>query len=209
MSKKRIISNIFIYYVIFAAIFSLTRLYLVKNDFLIENVKKLNFFIFIILLITTYFLVYKYSNINKYFAMYITCILVFQMSIYSSYNKITIKDIVANIISLVICAVLIKFLDCKKLNDIIDKCNIWIIFFTYIIVMFINEYYSFSLFIILLMLKYYYMLKKDNFLDQDNFDVMLAFILFSVINIEFSMWFLIAYSYRIDLKALKGKIEDI
>lgn len=209
MNKKRAIINIFIYNVIFVTIFSLTRLYILKNDFLLENIKLLNAFVFIAVIVTSHILAYKYCSINRYFTVYIACALVFQISIYSSPDRITIKNIVADIISLVICAIIIKFFNCKKLNDIMNKFNSWIIISVYFMVLVIENIYTVSLFIIFLMLKYYYMLKKDKILEQNNFDIIIALILFSVVNAECCTWCLIAYSYRIEMKAFMKEIKDL
>jgi len=176
---------------------------------LIENIDSLSFFICIVIVATSHILTCQYSNLTKFADIYISCLLVLQVSIYFSFKKITVKDIITEIIAIIIYAVIIKFFNRKKLNELFDKCNMWIIFFIYLIVLTTQNVYVLSAFSILLMLKYYYTLKKDNILKQNNYEVIIAVIFFSMFNLEYSIWFLIAYDFRINIKSLKIEIEDL
>lgn len=76
MTKKRAITNIFIYNIIFFSIFYFVSLYIKKNEFLIENIDSLSFFICIVIVATSHILTCQYSNLTKFAYIYIYIMLI-------------------------------------------------------------------------------------------------------------------------------------
>ena len=114
MSKKNIFS-IIISNILFFIIFFATRFYIAKNEFIQNNIKSLSFVVFIVLIATSNIMIYKYQKLCKSFVIYIACVLVLQLSIYTSSTKVSLKGIILEVVAMVICMGVIKFFDNKKI----------------------------------------------------------------------------------------------
>ena len=198
MSKKNIFS-IIISNILFFIIFFATRFYIAKNEFIQNNIKSLSFVVFIVLIATSNIMIYKYQKLCKSFVIYIACVLVLQLSIYTSSTKVSLKGIILEVVAMVICMGVIKFFDNKKLSGFLDKISIIAIYIVFCIADIHQNIYIIAVLSILVILKYYYLLKEDKLLEHNNFDVIIALMFFSIINFEFSIWFLYVYNFKVSV----------
>lgn len=193
--KHQIITCICLF-IVYSIIFFITRSYITSNDLLNGTVQKVGIFILIAVAIVINVLMYKFSTISKIFTIYTSIILSFLMSIYvDEYRKIS--DYVIIVAFIAVYILLLKFAS-KKLEKIDEKINIYVIFIVYIFLNALALIFETVIFdvpvTILIINKFYFTLKKDEFLKKENCEVIISLITFaSIFTLFYSILFYLDY----------------